>query len=527
METTKWRVYSVRKTKYNTFMSFLKKYWVYFALIAIFLLTRIPRLNNDIISTDAVYWHGRTEEFIKAIQTKNFVQTYQKYHPGVTLMWIMAISTYASSLFTGSTIQEIISNPVIYHYYAKIGMVLWQLGISILLLTLLSKIFGKTKAFLIVLLFTIEPFFIGNSRLLHHDVQISLYLLTAFALAYLYLKENKISKLVLASLFLALAVLSKTLFLGAVLYMLGTLVLYRLLNKQIKFGVKDITILLTVFAAFYVLLFPAMWVAPVEIITRIFEESFYAGAEAGHKQIFFGELTRDPGPLFYIVLFGLKLSLVTLVGFILYFLGKIINLIKNKSLKFDSQNIPFELFAGLFYLGYFLVLTYFSKKVDRYIVPFIPYICLVAVLGWYQFKGKIAYIFVILFASFSIIYPLIKVFPHYLVYNNPVFGDAKRGNEIVGQKLFGIAVYDLRDFIIKNYGETKVATYDPGPLSTIYNTDKVFDISETHPNSYNYLILGPNKDFPRGVVDSGIRFVYKDSIVVNGLEFWKIYKKFN
>ncbi len=506
-------------------MDFLRKNWMYFTFIAFFLLTRIPRLHNDIVTTDAVYWHGRTEEFIEAIETKNFAQTYQKYHPGVTLMWIMAISTSIAAFVKQTSITEIIAQPVSYHYYAKIGMILWQLSLSLFLMTLLSKIFDKTRAFFIVLLFSIEPFFLGNARLLHHDVQISLYLLTSFSLTYLYLKENKMVNLLLSVLFLTLAVLSKTLFLGAILFTIGMLFIYRVANKELSKFFKEILLVLILFVGFYVLLFPAMWVEPINVVIKIFTESFEVGTESGHKQIFFGELSRNPGPLFYIVLFGLKLSLVTLIGFILYFIEQIISVIKNRKIQINIKELPFELFAGLFYLGYFAVLTYFSKKVDRYIVPFIPFISLVAVLGWYKYKNKVSKWAIILFAVGTILYPLIRVFPHYLTYTNPIFGNANDSNKIVGQKLFGIGVFDLRDRIIENYGEVKVATYDPGPLQTIYGYDKAFDISETHPHDYSYLILGPNKDFPRGVVDSGIWFVYKDSVYINGLEFWRIYKK--
>jgi len=113
-----------------------------------------------------------------------------------------------------------------------------------------------------------------------------------------------------------------------------------------------------------------------------------------------------------------------------------------------------------------------------------------------------------------------------LTYTNPIFGNAATSNRIIGQKLFGIGIFDLRDFIIGKYGpNTKVAINDPGPLKSIHGEDKVYNISEEHPNSYKLMILGPNKEPPPSVVKSGVRFRYKESIYINGLEFWRIYKK--
>src|SRR4030066_881938 len=57
----------------------------------IFLLTRVPRLGTDEVNPDAVNWHYRSEQFIVGLKTGQFEKTYQHYHPGITLMWIMGV----------------------------------------------------------------------------------------------------------------------------------------------------------------------------------------------------------------------------------------------------------------------------------------------------------------------------------------------------------------------------------------------------------------------------------------------------
>lgn len=496
--------------------------------ILLFIFTRVPRLHNDIVSTDAVYWHDRSEKFINALKAKDFKETYQKYHPGVTVMWVMGLTAEVSSRIKGVSIDEVFSNFVKIHYHAKLVLVSLQLCLSILIIFLLSKIYDFKKAVLLVSLFSFEPFFIGNSRLLHLDAQISLYILAGLLVSYLCSKKFSYFGVAFAGFLFGLATLSKTLFLGGVLYGLFAGTMLSFVNSGFKTSMKYFLTLLIAFVFTYYLLFPAFWITPSETLSTIVSESLEVGNKLGHKQIFFGETKRNPGPLFYPVLLLLKLSLVTIFGLILYFWTQLTSFIKKlrrKAVKFDFKNISFVGFISIFYFAYFIVITYFSKKVDRYTVPLFPFLGMMAVLGYYSvnFRRKLL---LTAFILFSIIYPLFRAFPHYLTYTNPVFGNAKNSNEIIGQKLFGIGVFDLRDFIYEKYGpNTEVALNDHDTLKSIYTEGKVYDISKEHPNSYKLMILGPNKKPSPSVVNSGVRFRYKDSVYINGLEFWRIYKK--
>ena len=69
----------------------------------LFFSTRLPRLANDVINPDAVLWHTRSEQFAVGIKYKQFEKTYQHYHPGVTLMWIVASSVEVFKQITGES----------------------------------------------------------------------------------------------------------------------------------------------------------------------------------------------------------------------------------------------------------------------------------------------------------------------------------------------------------------------------------------------------------------------------------------
>ncbi|MBI2414560.1 phospholipid carrier-dependent glycosyltransferase [candidate division WWE3 bacterium] len=523
------------------------KVFAFLAIVVFFLIyaaTRLPRLDSDIISTDSVYWHNRSENFLEGIQTKNYILTFQKYHPGVTLMWLMAGTAHFASLVKNTTYDQVFLDFEGIEYFTKLTLVSWQFILSIFLIYLLSKTLRNFwVSFFTVLLFNIEPFYVGNSRLIHHDAQISLYIMIAFCLVYLFFEKAREDKfdyasLMLSAFFLAIAALSKTLFMGAFLFAFSVINVLFLLEKKSKVAFKFGLMYLFSYFLFYYALFPALWVDFSGVLKQIFFESYDTSEGGGHLQILFGEVTRDPGPLFYILLLITKTSLVGLVGIFLFIFQTIFKklqvVIKN-GLKSTKQQVNFLNFLTIFYVAYFLLICYFNKKVDRYTITLYPFLALIAVYGWnifYQSLRQKALLFassllLFIISFYTILLPMIKIFPHYLTYVNPVFGDASDSNKIIGQKLFGIGIFDLRDKIIKHFGDsTSVAINDIGPLQSIYPKGRVYNVLVEHPNSYKVLVLGPNKDLPKSVkTEKIIKFKQVDSVYINGLEFWRIYKK--
>ncbi len=499
--------------------------------IVLYLLTRIPRLGTTVVNTDEVYWHDRSENFLNALISKNYVNTFQKYHPGVPLMWEMALTAQVLSIKDHKTPAEIFSNFEYLHANTQLVLTIWFLVLSILLIFLLDKAINNWwLSLFIITILTLEPFYVGNSRLIHHDAQISLCVIIATVLVYLSSKKQNIFYILLASFFLALGALSKTLLIGAFLFCLfgGAIITYLNQDKK-KMFIYILTITLG-FIFFYVALFPALWVSPKETLNKIFVESYQVGEEDGHTQIFFGKETREPGFWFYPILIFLKTSPFMILGMLIYvysILTSLVKRIRDRNL-YLVKEISYVVFTGIFYLGYFVVISYFSKKVDRYVVPLYPYFALVSAYGWYRVLGKkiINFIAIILFTA-TVAYPLFSLFPDYLMYVNPLVGNAKRANEIIGQKLFGIGVFDLRKKIIGKYGESiSIGSSDPGPLASIYPKGKVYNVLVEHPNSYRIMILGPNKEFPKAMEkDPNIKFRKVDSIYINGLEFWRVYEK--
>src|SRR3972149_1870530 len=462
------------------------EYFLIAAFVAVFLLTHLPRLATGSGSSDALLWHKRAEAFVTALKAHDFAKTYQKYHPGVTLMWILG----AAFEFSRDTFY----NFEVYDYAAKIFLVFKQLGLSLVSLYLLSKILDFKKAFLIVLLLSIEPFFLANSRLLHLDVLFTLCLFNGLLLAHLAMKKLNIAEAIFAGIFLSAAFLTKSVgILG-----IGFVLIWGIFSRKFRaLGILTAAFFLTTF-----LIFPALWVAPVQTFSKMVVESREVAFDKGHTQLFFGKETDNPGPLFYPLVLLIKLSPAFLLGPILFYVTK------------KSRQPEILTFLNLFYFLYFVAMVLAPKKLDRYMLPIFPLFAVWLTLGISQLSKK--YLPLIIFAVFAFqVLPIFTLFPHYFAYSSPIVGSARNANKIIGQKSFGTGIYDLRERLMERYPDKTVAISDVGPLKEIYGSFRVFDIWKADPKSYDLLILGPNVELPEF---NGRNFKQIDSLWIGGLE---------
>ena len=168
-----------------------------------FLGTRIPRLANDVINPDGVNWHYRSQQFVVGLKTFNLEKTYQHYHPGVTLMWISGIPIEIYKQVTNTQYYDV-SNFPSFDLVAKVSVISAQLILSFIVLCLLERIIGFEKSFLSLVLFTFEPFVVGNSRLYHMDILVTLILFIGLLYSFINFRRPSVRTSVLSGLFLAL-----------------------------------------------------------------------------------------------------------------------------------------------------------------------------------------------------------------------------------------------------------------------------------------------------------------------------------
>lgn len=494
-------------------------------LIALFFVTHIPRLGTDEINPDAINWHSRSEQYIDAIKSRDFNRTYQHYHPGVTLMFLTGVPVEILKRLSNPTVGYNRYSYEVFHFVSKYLINVCLLVLIVLLIFYLSKVFSFRVSYLTGIFLTIEPFFLGNSRLLHMDALLSLLLINALVCFYLWYKEKSCKWILLAGIFLGLSFWTKNISILAILYCMGMSVLlfiFRKLDKKQVFT-SFITIILCFFAVGYAIL-PALWVNPQRVFTKIYNGSRTV-VTYGHQETFLGTESLNPGPYFYFVVLGYKLSPIVLITFVASLVFIVWSVKKNYKNLFNSEN-SVHYYLLLFALGYFLALELSNKKIDRYLLPLYPIILIFVSYYLVKLFDVIKNIFikiglVCIFVTVSIV-PVVGYFPYYFIYNSPIFGGPAMAEKVIGQKSFGVGVFEVRDFILKNYGYVRVGFVDRKPISVIYPNSMVFDVRAYGPSKYDILVLDSDEKLPNKAKDI---FVYDKTIKIQGLNFWNFYVK--
>ena len=170
-----WEKINKLKTSHKYTLSILLFSLLFFA-------TRLLFINYDTINPDGVNWHNRSQQFVNGIKYFQFDKTYQHYHPGVTLMWVAGAAIDITKFVINQEVYDHI-NFIIFDTVAKVSVISVQYVLTLLAIFLLSKIIGFYKSLAVVFLFTFETFFVGNSRLLHLDTLVSLFIFNSFIIS--------------------------------------------------------------------------------------------------------------------------------------------------------------------------------------------------------------------------------------------------------------------------------------------------------------------------------------------------------
>jgi len=503
----------------------------------LFLIFRVDKLGSDTINPDAVNWHYRSEQFVVGLKNHIWSKTYQHYHPGVTLMWITGVPVEIFKQLSGVEVYNQYSF-YSFHFIAKYALVIVQLILSVLLIFWLSKILKFNKALLTVTIFSFEPFIVGNSRLYHMDIIFTLFVFGGLVLSNLYIKEERNIWAILTGVFCSLAFLTRSLGIGSLLFVLGVgsiFLFYK--TRDYKKVVKFMGLVLVPFIITTLTMFPALWEKPWWVLKDIFTEGERIGVRNGHSQIIFGKEVESAGFGFYPLVLVLKLSPFIIYGILLY-LMKLVPIFRNKEVKSEVVLFKKEKYVGLisysliFYLGYFLVMSFPTKKIDRYMITIFPFIALISAFGFMSLISKTKQVWSsgfkvsAAFLLLLLLYSDISYHPYQFTYTNPIFGNAKKANDIIGQKSFGIGIFEVKDYLQSHYGSAaEVGFIDTKPIKSIYPNSQVSDIRINGVSDYDVMVLAVNEELPDKVKESSVSFVKDGSIYINGLEYWRFYFK--
>jgi hypothetical protein len=393
--------------------------------LAVFVLAVIPRLlaRDQFITSDEDQWMSRSGGFAYALTTGELRRTYQNGHPGVTTMWLGVVSMGPQRAFEfADRIHRQRLVAVVPGFWnaliqARIGPVVVTALSAAMIGLLAARIWGGGVGLLSGALSALDPWAIGLQQLLHTDGLLTGFMGVAGLSAIVYWWQGGGRRyLFLGGLAAGLALLSKTpaLFLGPYAVVVAVMA-WRTGRVPFKAAVTSLLVFASAALATFVALWPAIWLAPIEMLGRMIEFLRDTGGEADEVgSFFFGQSLGDPGPLYYPVALAFRLS----PGIMLGLLGLLVGW------RHVRQRGAVGLVA-LFIAGFAVMMILSPKKFDRYLLPIEPMLAIVAAIGTIAAGRALLKRASAGPAAVAVglqLLAIVSVYPYYLAYYNPLLG---------------------------------------------------------------------------------------------------------
>ena len=426
-------------------------------LLLLFFAAWLPRVLalDTFVSTDERKWLARSGNFLQAITHGDLAHTFQREHPGVTVMaagalgFLQKLPDYpalAPGQFTWEVehIEGWLEANSTISPLAMMTAGRWWIVLGVALTIALGflplrRLFGTGPAILATLFVAWDPFAIGFSRQLHPDGFVAgfTYLALLLFLSWLYTGRRR-RDLIASGLVMGLAWLTKTpaIFLvptGALLIALELLRTRQSPDGKERRRVIGGYVLWGAIATLtFVVLWPSMWVHPFETLARMAVEMSDYVERHTNINFFMGQPVADPGPFFYPIAWLFRTTPGVMVG-----LAAAGVLGWRRRQLFAAPLVrraatALLIFALVFVLG----MSVGAKKFDRYILPAFLALDVVAALGWWaigqavaQWRGATgararqwsAGVAIAGLLALHAIFAAIH-YPYYLTYFNPLTG---------------------------------------------------------------------------------------------------------
>jgi 4-amino-4-deoxy-L-arabinose transferase-like glycosyltransferase len=434
------------------------------ALLILALAIALPRLQalNRLVTPDEPLWLNRSANFFMALSQGDLAGTYQKEHPGVTVMWAGTaafLARYPEYLSSGLDQP----NPDEFHRYfdsikpvtpldllvaGRTVLILAHTLILLLAYLYACRLLGFYPAFTGFLLIAFDPFHLALTRLLHVDGLLANLLLLSMLALLCYVQERRLLDLVVSAAAAGLGLLTK---LPAVLMPLvaGLLIAYavwkktglhreRSLTGMVRPFLRVFLAWILILALVFVALWPAMWAAPLQTITSVVKlGKAQVEVEQGRQLFFDGEIVPTGGLgarhwYFYPLTYLWRSTPVVVIGLLLAAVAYV-----RKHPFTTSPPSRTVVWSMLLFIGLFtLMMSLSAKKYDRYLLPVYVPLDLLAGLGWASLAMSLSSkpfsailrsipLAVVLAAVVFQAALALNARPYYLTYYNPLVGGSR------------------------------------------------------------------------------------------------------
>ncbi len=519
-----------------------------FIALGLFCLALLPRVlaaGSGLTTDEAYHWVAyRSGAFLDAVTTGHFADTIITGHPGVTTMWLGSLG-----LLTERALQAVdfLSTAPPFPLHLTLLRLPMALATSLAVAGgyLLLRMVMPAVALIAALLWATDPFLIAHSRLLHLDALLTMLMLLAtlallaacFPAARARPARPHTPLLLLSGALTGLALLTKAP--GVLLLPIGALVLAAWCWQSRRAGADNAgssvvallssgllwggAALLTVFVVW-----PAMWVAPVAAVTSVVNEAIENGG-APHPGTFLlgtNYLTTEPGPWFYPVTLFARLTPWVVVG-----LAALPILARRRLPWLRAHSTVLLLVAGAALLTP-LLLTIPAKKFDRYALPSVPLLHILAATGLYWLGAMLPTLPRRIAAGATLVAAvatLLWFHPYYLAYYNPLIGGSAAAPQLVpvgwGEGLDHAAAWldtqpDLERGAVATWSPPTLAAYLHGAPTTWQGA-----LASGQPG---YLAIYVNQAQTRkesqyfGAIEAACTPVH--TVTLHGIEYVRIYR---
>ncbi|MGM0399830.1 MAG: glycosyltransferase family 39 protein [Chloroflexota bacterium] len=476
--------------------------------------------SNTFVTWDEPAWVYRSIKFLLALSRGDWTQTFLTGHPGVVTMWSGALGLTWHRLVTGalswSQLAAIDALPSLEVHdpqairqlvallpLAKGGILVIHTLIALALYWLLKQLLNRPYAVAAVAFLLIDPYYLALSRVLHIDALTSGFMLLALISTLICISRGTMRHLVYAGIATGLAILTKSYGAFVAPCVLLLLIVARLRGRLLHerngahgtgedggmpYALRDIALWGGVAALVFFLLWPAMWVSPMETLKQMVQFSLEYATHPGDAtaSFFRGQVISDLGTSFYLTNIFFRITPLALVGGAL---ALVVPLMGGEGSETRQRVI-----AGLLvYAGiYFFLINLSSKKFDRYTLPLFLAGDVLAALGVmgaleallhlvglhgagsvFRRRGAAAGITLLLVTAqgYLLLAPLYPA--HYLAYYNPWAGGAQEAVETIpvgwGEGIEKMADYlaqksDAEEITVATWAVAGVASTFPGRL---------------------------------------------------------------
>jgi hypothetical protein len=360
---------------------------------SIFWLAFLPRAIYPVSRT--LLWYERALLFGDALLAGDWAGTYQRYHPGVTTMWLSGASLKLFARLRGLSPEQmwgsVPTKPGMLNDAIAAGVLPLALVVALciaLSYPLIRRLVDKKVALAGSLLLALDPFHLALSKVLHVDALVATFMLMSVLLLLNFLHQARRRDLVLSGAFAGLSFLSKSSSLFLVPFAALAVGACEWIAPGLPRGMsagwrgrlwRTTWILLFwggVSAVAFVVLWPAMWVEPLQVLRGVGERIVFHVETVHRNPVFFaGQITLDdPGPFFYLATIAWKTTIVTLPAACAITILALVRLGRGKHGRFVWLLIAYVVF-------FTAQMGLSSRKELRYLLPVFPALDLLAAFG--------------------------------------------------------------------------------------------------------------------------------------------------